>query len=192
MAAPNMCWKWAGAADALGLGFALRRPRQSLRALRLALDCGARGAGGGPGTGGRLRHLIYWLEAACMSPGAAARLRLPHIHAHFGTNSATVAMLAAEIGGLRYSFTAHGPEEFDAPHALFAGRKDRGRPLWWRSPPSAAAQLCRWAAIGALGGCMSCALRDRALALSRTPAPPTGAPRLVAIGRLAEQKGFPC
>ena len=35
------------------------------------------------------------------------------MHAHFGTNSATVAMFAHLLGGASYSFTVHGPEEFD-------------------------------------------------------------------------------
>ena len=38
-----------------------------------------------------------------------------HIHAHYSTNTAAVAMLCRKIGGPTYSFTAHGPDEFDAP-----------------------------------------------------------------------------
>ena len=38
-----------------------------------------------------------------------------HLHVHFGTNSAEVAMLVGELGGPPWSFTAHGPEEFDKP-----------------------------------------------------------------------------
>ena len=36
------------------------RQRGAFASLRLAMQCGARGAGGGDGTGGRLRHLVYW------------------------------------------------------------------------------------------------------------------------------------
>ena len=38
---------------------------------------------------------------------------MQHVHAHFGTNSAEVAMLVHELGGPPWSFTVHGPEEFD-------------------------------------------------------------------------------
>lgn len=38
-----------------------------------------------------------------------------HIHAHYSTNTAAVAMLCRKMGGPTYSFTAHGPDEFDAP-----------------------------------------------------------------------------
>ena len=46
-----------------------------------------------------------------------------HVHAHFGTNAAAVAMLTRVLGGPGYSFTVHGPEEFDAPAALSLGEK---------------------------------------------------------------------
>ena len=34
------------------------------------------------------------------------------IHAHFGGSVAAIAMVMAEIWGLDYSLTIHGPEEF--------------------------------------------------------------------------------
>jgi colanic acid/amylovoran biosynthesis glycosyltransferase len=46
-----------------------------------------------------------------------------HVHAHFGTNSAAVALLLRSIDGPTYSFTVHGPEEFDRPEALKLGFK---------------------------------------------------------------------
>jgi colanic acid/amylovoran biosynthesis glycosyltransferase len=172
------------------LPFAARRPMAALRSLRLALACGARGTGGVPGTGGRLRHLVYWLEGAFL----AARchdLRLPHIHAHFGTNSTTVAMLAAEIGGLGYSFTTHGPEEFDAPRAHSLGEKIARADFAVAISSFGRSQLCRWAEVPHWPKLhvVHCGIEPW-----RFPAPaplPDGPPRLVAIGRLAEQKGFP-
>ena len=35
------------------------------------------------------------------------------LHAHFGTNSAEVAMLVRALGGPPWSFTVHGPKEYD-------------------------------------------------------------------------------
>ncbi|MEZ5798330.1 MAG: glycosyltransferase [Paracoccaceae bacterium] len=173
-----------------GLGFALRRPGPALRALRLALACGRRGAGDVPGTGGRLRHLVYWLEAAHLAR-RCHDLRLPHIHAHFGTNSTTVAMLAAEIGGLGYSFTVHGPEEFDAPRAHSLGDKVARAAFVVAISSFGRSQLCRWADLTHWDKLhvVHCGIEPW-----RFPAPaplPDGPPRLVAIGRLAEQKGFP-
>jgi len=46
-----------------------------------------------------------------------------HLHAHFGTNSATVALLARELGGPPFSFTVHGPEEFDRAPLWSLGEK---------------------------------------------------------------------
>ncbi|MFZ1470412.1 MAG: glycosyltransferase family 4 protein, partial [Paracoccaceae bacterium] len=155
-----------------------------------AMDCGARGAGGVPGTGGRLRHLIYWIEAAHLAR-RCHDLRLPHIHAHFGTNSATVAMLAAEIGGLGYSFTVHGPEEFDAPRAHSLHEKVARAAFTVAISSFGRSQLCRWADVADWSKLhvVHCGIEPW-----RFPAPaplPQGPRRLVAIGRLAEQKGFP-
>lgn len=57
-------------------------------------------------------HLIYLLEA-CRVLSWLREEKVEHLHAHFGTNSAEVAMLVGVIGGPRWSFTTHGPEEFD-------------------------------------------------------------------------------
>ena len=61
---------------------------------------------------GVLRHLIYLLEAAVLKFWSSQE-QIDHIHAHFGTNPATVALLCHHLGGPSYSFTVHGPEEFD-------------------------------------------------------------------------------
>ena len=48
-----------------------------------------------------------------------------HLHAHFGTNSAEVAMLINTLGGPRWSFTVHGPEEFDKAPSIALAEKIR-------------------------------------------------------------------
>ena len=125
------------------IGWIIGHPWQSLRAWVLAWACGARGAGGPSGTGGRLRHLIYLVEAAyiarrCKDEGIA------HLHAHFGTNSATVAMLAHSLGGPQFSFTVHGPEEFDAPLALSLRQKIEAAQFVVAISSFGRSQLCRW------------------------------------------------
>lgn len=168
---------------------ALARPARVVAALRLALACGARGAGGGDGTGGWLRHLIYLAEAAHVATRCRA-LRITHLHAHFGTNSTMVAMLAHALGGPGYSFTTHGPEEFDAPRALSLAEKTARAAFAVAISSFGRSQLCRWSdpAHWPRIRVVHCGIDPTAFP---DPAPlPAGGPHLVAIGRLAEQKGF--
>jgi glycosyltransferase involved in cell wall biosynthesis len=60
---------------------------------------------------GILRHLAYVAEAIVLAD-QCRRDAVQHLHAHFGTNSAVIAMLATQFCEIPYSFTAHGPEEF--------------------------------------------------------------------------------
>ncbi|MEO8598329.1 MAG: colanic acid biosynthesis glycosyltransferase WcaL, partial [bacterium] len=83
-------------------------PLRFFHALRLALKMGRRADRSWP------FHLIYLAEACRIVPWLDA-FGARHLHAHFGTNSAEVAMLATTLGGPPYSFTVHGPEEFDKP-----------------------------------------------------------------------------
>src|SRR5207253_10028383 len=71
-----------------------------------------------------LYHLIYLAEA-CLVRRWTAESDVRHVHAHFGTNSAEVAMLAHVLGGPSWSFTAHGPEEFDKPEFIGLAEKIR-------------------------------------------------------------------
>ena len=179
----------AGKLALSALGWMARHPAGAARALVRALRCGAAGAGGTPGTGGRLRHMIYLAEAAHLAR-RCHDLRLPHLHAHFGTNSATVAMLSAMMGGPGYSFTVHGPEEFDAPRALCLGQKADDAVFTVAVSSFGRSQLCRWAAPKTWPRLqvVHCGIEPWRFP---EPAPmPQGGPHLVAIGRLSEQKGF--
>ena len=111
-------------AGAVGLGIgllreAVRAPRAFFKAARLALSMGR------ASHVGRLRHIIYLAEA-CLVARAVREADIAHMHAHFGTNSAAVAALTHQISGVGYSFTVHGPEEFDSPKALSLGSKIEG------------------------------------------------------------------
>ena len=64
-----------------------------------------------------IRHVAYLLQAAYFFK-QTAKDNIQHVHAHFSTNSSTVAMLAHEMGGASYSFTAHGPDEFVDPSLI--------------------------------------------------------------------------
>ncbi len=171
------------------LGWMAGHPRGAFAALRLAFACGWRGMGGPPGTGGPIKHMIYLAEAADLARRCHDQ-RIPHVHAHFGTNSATVAMLAAQMGGAGYSFTVHGPEEFDAPRALSVGLKADLARFTVAISSYGRSQLYRWAAPETWQHLhvVHCGVEPWRFP-EPAPMPPTGL-RLCAIGRLSEQKGF--
>jgi glycosyltransferase involved in cell wall biosynthesis len=171
------------------MGWMISHPAGLWRAFWLAMACGARGAGGGPGTGGRLRHLIYLFEAAFVAQ-RCKDVAVDHLHAHFGTNSATVALLVQALGGPSFSFTVHGPEEFDAPLALSLGQKIERAAFVVAISSFGRSQLCRWVGPAHWDKIkvVHCGIEP-----DRFPPPlplPEGGPHLVAIGRFSAQKGF--
>ena len=176
------------------LGWMARHPRGAWAALGLAIACGRRGAGDTPGTGGMVKHMIYLAEAADLARRCHDQ-RIPHVHAHFGTNSATVAMLAAQMGGAGYSFTVHGPEEFDAPRALSLGQKADLARFTVAISSFGRSQLCRWTHPDTWPRLhiVHCGIEPwRFSDVAAMPAwtEKTGGLQLCAIGRLSEQKGF--
>jgi glycosyltransferase involved in cell wall biosynthesis len=62
-------------------------------------------------SGSAVKHVAYLLEAIVLRR-CTKRDGVGHLHVHFSTNSAAVAMLAKLLGGPSYSFTVHGPDEF--------------------------------------------------------------------------------
>ncbi|MEP1766213.1 MAG: glycosyltransferase [Sulfitobacter sp.] len=161
---------------------AIDAPRPLFEALKLAINCGLRSEVG------LLKHLIYFVEAA-FAVQVCAAAKITHAHAHFGTNAATVAMLARAMGGPTYSFTVHGPEEYDAPRALSLGTKVERSKFTVAITSYGRSQLSRWTRPNHWDKIkvVHCGIEP-----AHFPAPlpmPTGAPRFVAIGRFVEQKG---
>jgi glycosyltransferase involved in cell wall biosynthesis len=93
-----------------------------------------------------LFHVIYLAEA-CLILVWCRRDRISHLHAHFGTNPAEVAMLAHALGGPNYSFTVHGPEEFDKPHFIGLAEKICRARFVVAISSFGKSQLCRWVAF---------------------------------------------
>jgi glycosyltransferase involved in cell wall biosynthesis len=133
-------------------------------------------------------HLAYLAEACRLVPWVRA-FGATHVHAHFGTNAAEVAMLAHALGGPPYSFTVHGPEEFDKPEALGLGEKARRAAFVVAISSYGRSQLYRWMASEhwAKVKVVHCGLEPAFHAVPAVPVPAT--PRLVCVGRLCEQKG---
>jgi len=96
----------------------IRAPRRFLSALALTLRLTR--SSDRPA----LWHFIYLAEACWIAP-RLARQGIGHIHAHFGTNPAEVAMLASQLENISYSVTIHGPEEFDRAPSIHLGEKIR-------------------------------------------------------------------
>jgi colanic acid/amylovoran biosynthesis glycosyltransferase len=89
-------------------------------------------------------HLVYFLEA-CQMQTWLKQHNSKHIHAHFGTNSAEIAMYASQLSGIPYSFTVHGPEEFDKPIALGLKQKIKLSKFVAAISSFGRSQLFRWA-----------------------------------------------
>lgn len=159
-----------------------RRPAAFFRALRLAVRM-ARGA-----ERSLAYHLAYFAEACRIVPWAEA-FGATHLHAHFGTNPAEVAMLSRELGGPPYSFTIHGPEEFDKPEALGLSEKVRRASFVVAISSFGRSQVQRWVAHDQWPKIhvVHCGL-ERAFLDVPPSVPPEGS-RLVCVGRLCEQKG---
>ena len=160
----------------------LRAPRMFARSLALAFKTARRSYRSLP------YHLVYLAEAAWL----LACLRgtdVVHLHAHFGTNAADVAMLVHELGGPPYSFTVHGPEEFDRPEALGLRAKIERAMFVVAISSFGRSQLYRWIdpTQWAKVQVVHCGL-DADFHSAPTDDPPTAA-RLVCVGRLCEQKG---
>jgi colanic acid/amylovoran biosynthesis glycosyltransferase len=137
---------------------------------------------------GVLVHLVYLAEA-CALLGHLRRTGSAHVHAHFGTNSATVAMLCHDLGGPPFSFTVHGPEEFDKPHLIALTEKIGKAAFVVAVSHFGQSQLYRWAAPRDWPKVhiVRCGVDQRIFATPRAAIP--SAARLVCVGRLCAQKG---
>jgi colanic acid/amylovoran biosynthesis glycosyltransferase len=133
-------------------------------------------------------HLVYVAEA-CRIMIWLREVGAQHLHAHFGTNSAEIAMLTNVLGGPPWSFTVHGPDEFNNPYLIGLAEKIRRCAFVVAISSFGRSQLYRlveyryWSKVHVV----HCGLES---AFHAVPAQPEGAgPRFVCVGRLSEQKG---
>ena len=160
----------------------IEQPRAMLNALKLALRLGWRADRPLP------VHLIYLAQACRLNEWLRAT-GATHLHAHFGSNPAEVALLANALGGLPYSVTVHGPEEFDKPHALHLAEKVHGAAFVAAVSSFGRSQLYRWARPEDWPriAVVHCGI-DAAFGTTATT-PVADVVRLVCVGRICEQKG---
>jgi colanic acid/amylovoran biosynthesis glycosyltransferase len=132
-------------------------------------------------------HLIYLAEACRIRIWLRAAL-VDHVHAHFGTNSAEVALLVHALGGPTWSFTVHGPEEFDKPQFIGLADKIKASAFVAAISSYGRSQLYRlvkhdqWNKVKVV----RCGLEHSILGeIDERPS----SCRFVCVGRLCEQKG---
>jgi colanic acid/amylovoran biosynthesis glycosyltransferase len=137
---------------------------------------------------GAVYHFIYLAEA-CVLRRWLVRCGARHVHAHMGTNSAMVALLCRALGGPPYSFTCHGPTEFDRPVYIALGEKIRRAAFVVAVGEYGRGQLFRWCGHEHWGKIrvVRCGVDDAFLTADVVTPPPDA--RLVCVGRLVEQKG---
>lgn len=121
--------------------------------------------------------------------GVVRTQNVQHVHAHFGTNSAEVVMLLKLLGGPSYSFTVHGPEEFDKPEFIKIRDKVRYAEFVVAISSYTRSQLYRWVDYQDWRKIhvVHCGLEASFYDVEPVPLPET--PRLVCVGRICEQKG---
>jgi glycosyltransferase involved in cell wall biosynthesis len=160
----------------------LTRPAQFLKALRLTFKVGWKSERG------MVLHLAYLAEA-CLLLKWLREAQIDHIHAHFGTNSTTVAMLCQALGVPSYSFTVHGPEEFDKPQAIALTEKINRAAFVVAVCSFGKSQLFRWCDYKQWSKIhvVHCGVDD--LFLAHPPMALPTEPRFVCVARLSEQKG---
>ena len=158
------------------------RPAAMMRAVALAWTMSRRAERSFP------IHLIYLAEACCIVRWLK-QADIQHLHAHFGTNSAEIAAQVHMLGGPPWSFTVHGPEEFDKAPIIDLAEKIRRSAFVVAISSYGRSQLYRqvtpeyWPRMHVV----HCGLEPAFY--SGVTTPPPSAPRLVCVGRLCEQKG---
>jgi glycosyltransferase involved in cell wall biosynthesis len=159
-----------------------RAPRAFLTTLMSAIAMGRRS------DVGVVKHLAYFVEACVLRRWLAAE-GVTHVHCHFGTNATAVALLCRQLGGPRYSFTVHGPEEWDRLPQIALREKIAGAQFVAAISSFCRSQLYRytrfseWKKIEVV----RCAIDPSYF--SEPSGAITDAPRLLCVGRLSEEKG---
>lgn len=163
----------------------LRQPVVAARTLAIAWQLG--------NAAGKLpRHAVYFAEA-CWLATELHRQSIDHVHVHFGTNSATVMLLANMLSGVPFSITVHGPEEFDSPAAISLPAKIRAATFVAGVSSFGRSQLYRWCPLADWDKIqvIHCGLGEDSFSVAsdEEDLDPGDSKAFVCVGRLCEQKG---
>ena len=158
------------------------RPRRFARALAMAVHIGR------IDERGLTRTLIYLAEA-CVLLDWCIKLGVKHVHTHYATNAVTASLFCQMMGGPSYSFTVHGPEEFDSPRAICLREKVRHAAFVVAISEFTRSQLYRWSEYRDWSKIHVIRVGVNQMFLDHEPVPIPMVPRLVNIGRIVEQKG---
>lgn len=133
-------------------------------------------------------HLVYLLEA-CQILLWLKNNNSQHMHVHFGANATEVALLVRSLGGPSYSFTVHGPEEFDKPEFIKLAEKIDASAFVVAISSYCRSQIYRWIKYPQWSKVkeVHCGIEQAFHNIAPVSMPTK--PKLVCIGRLCEQKG---
>ena len=160
----------------------LRHPGRWFKAFRVAW-------GMGQGAPLRIGRNMAYLVEACWLAGRMEGVQ--HLHAHFGTNPAAVARLTHILSGVPYSFTVHGPEEFDGPLMLDLPGKIADARYAVAISSFGRSQLMRWTDPKHWAKLLVVRCGVDAIFAQAEPQPLVAAPELSCVARLSGQKGLP-
>jgi len=160
----------------------ITRPMRLIRAARWAIRFGRRA------DRGVLVHIVYLAEA-CVLRKWLAKAGATHLHVHFATNPAAVALFCRVLGGPNYSITVHGPEEWDRPEAISLKEKYEQAAFVVAVSDFGRCQVYRWTKLEYWPRVhvVRCGVDDAFLKLDPVPVPETNT--LVLVAGLVEQKG---
>lgn len=131
-------------------------------------------------------HLVYIMEA-CRILDWVREFGAEWIHVHFGDNSTEIVMLARVLGGPPYSFTAHGPNEFQRHWGLDQKIHNSEFAVaissYGRSQLYLRCEVADWAKVKII----HCGLEKSFYDVPSVPIPPGNA--IVCVGRLCAAKG---
>lgn len=166
------------------LGSLVMAPWRYAAAARLAVRTAP------PGITGALKGLAYFVEAAVLARHIR-RIGAAHLHNHIAMASCNVAMLAARMAGVPFSFTIHGPDIFFAPAHWHLREKVAEAAFvacishFCRAQVMAFTAPDDWPKLQIV----RCGVQPDAYAAD--PRPADGILRLLFVGRLAPVKGLP-
>ena len=160
---------------------ALKNPGLYARTLRKAWSMR------GPGMRAALYQLFYFLEATVLARHLTAQ-GVTHLHNHFAQASGTVALLAARLAGIPFSFTLHGPADFTDPKLWRLDAKIADAVFvscishYCRSQGMLVSPVADWPKLHIV----HCGVEP-----ARYDAPPASGQGLLFVGRMAAAKGVP-